>query len=57
MIHPETFGKGFAPGGLEAAMGPINLTTAIEQSINYYFYETAYRMYIKQGKEKVILRL
>jgi len=45
-IHPETFGKGFAPGGIEAAMGRIGLTTAIAQSINYYFYETAYLMYI-----------
>jgi len=34
-IHPETFGTGFNPSGLEAAMGPINLTTAIGQSINY----------------------
>lgn len=48
--HPETFGKSFAPGGLEAAMGPINLETAIQKSINYYFYETAYRMYKKDYK-------
>ncbi|MCE5222164.1 MAG: penicillin-binding protein [Clostridium sp.] len=55
-IHPETFGTGFNPSGLEAAMGPINLTTAIGQSINYYFYETAYRMYIQkleQGESKI----
>jgi len=55
-IHPETFGTGFNPSGLEAAMGPINLTTAIGQSINYYFYETAYRMYmqkLEQGESKI----
>ena len=37
-------------------MGPINLTTAIEESINYYFYETAYRMYmqkLEQGESKI----
>jgi penicillin-binding protein 2 len=37
-------------------MGPINLTTAIGQSINYYFYETAYRMYMQkldQGESKI----
>lgn len=43
--HPETFGTGFNPSGLGSAHGPTNLTQAIEQSINYYFYETAYRMY------------
>lgn len=47
--HPETFGKSFAPGGLGSAHGPTNLTTAIEQSINYYFYEIAYRMYKQDG--------
>ena len=47
--HPETFGKSFAPGGLEAANGPTTLPIAIQQSINYYFYETSYRMY-KQVK-------
>ena len=55
-IHPETFGTSFNPSGLEAAMGPINLTTAIGQSINYYFYETAYRMYMQkldQGESKI----
>lgn len=47
--HPETFGKGFNPAGLGVAHGPTTLTTAIEQSINYYFYETAYRMYKQEG--------
>ena len=48
--HPETFGKSFNPSGLEAAQGPVNLETAIQKSINYYFYETAYRMYKKDYK-------
>ncbi len=52
--HPETFGKGFAPAGIEYntqgfAYGPIGLTKAIQSSINYYFYETAYRMYKLNG--------
>jgi penicillin-binding protein 2 len=48
-IHPETFGKAFVAAGLEAANGPTNLQSAIEKSINFYFYETAYRMYMQQG--------
>ncbi|EKQ55096.1 MULTISPECIES: penicillin-binding transpeptidase domain-containing protein [unclassified Clostridium] len=47
--HPEVFGKDFAPGGIEAASGATTLTRAIAESINYYFYETAYRMYMQQG--------
>lgn len=47
--HPEVFGKGFKPGGLEGANGPTTLTSALEKSINFYFYETAYRMYMKAG--------
>ena len=47
--HPEVFGKEFGPKGLEAAKGNINLTTAIAESINYYFYETAYRLYMQAG--------
>ncbi|OOM73715.1 penicillin-binding transpeptidase domain-containing protein [Clostridium sp. BL-8] len=48
-IHPEIFGKAFGPGGLDAPQGNINLTTAIAKSINFYFYETATRMYIQAG--------
>lgn len=48
-IHPEIFGKAFAPKGLEAAQGNISLTAAIAKSINFYFYETATRMYIQAG--------
>lgn len=47
--HPEIFGKDYNPGGLEAANGPTNLTQAIAKSINYYFYETATRMFIQAG--------
>lgn len=56
-IHPETFGTGFAPGSdIEGASGLTSLTKAIQQSVNFYFYETAYRMYIQkldQGKSKI----
>ncbi|AQS08540.1 penicillin-binding protein 2B [Clostridium saccharobutylicum] len=48
-IHPETFGKGFHPKGLEGPQGPITVQTAIEKSINFYFYETAYLMYKQNG--------
>ena len=47
--HPDIFGKAFSPKGLEAAQGPIGLTKALAQSINFYFYETATRMYIDAG--------
>ena len=47
--HPETFGKGFNPGGLGTANGPTSLVTALQRSINYYFYEIAYRMYKLNG--------
>mgnify|MGYP001350180042 CR=1 FL=1 len=50
--HPETFGKDFNPKGIEAATGPTTLTRAIQESVNYYFYETAYRMY-KQGGSNI----
>ncbi|AGX41628.1 penicillin-binding transpeptidase domain-containing protein [Clostridium saccharobutylicum] len=48
-IHPETFGKNFHPSGLDAPQGPITLQTALEKSINFYFYETAYLMYKQNG--------
>jgi penicillin-binding protein 2 len=47
--HPEIFGKDFAPKGLEAATGPTTLTRAIAESINYYFYETGYKLYMQAG--------
>ena len=52
--HPETFGAAFNPSSIEYrqyhyALGPVSLTKAIAESVNYYFYEIAYRMYIKEG--------
>ena len=56
-IHPETFGKSFAPGSdLEGASGLTSLTKAIQESVNFYFYETAYKMYMQnlnQGESKI----
>ena len=56
-IHPETFGKSFAPGSdLEGASGLTSLTRAIQESVNFYFYETAYKMYMQnlnQGESKI----
>jgi len=56
-IHPETFGKSFAPGSdIEGASGLTTLTRAIQESVNYYFYETSYRMYMQnlnQGESKI----
>lgn len=52
--HPDTFGTGFAPeclvytnGG--GTHGTIDVTQALEVSCNYYFYETAYRLYKLNG--------
>lgn len=49
--HPETFGKDFRPSSIEfkngIILGPVNLTKAIAESVNYYFYEVAYRMYMQ----------
>lgn len=50
--HPEVFGKEFAPKGLEAANGPTSLTEAIAKSINYYFYDTAYKLLMQNGWDK-----
>lgn len=47
--HPEIFGTSFHAGGLDAPQGLISLSTAIQKSINYYFYDTATRMFIRQG--------
>lgn len=51
--HPEIFGKGYHPYiGDGGANGPTNLKTALEKSINFYFYETATQMYIQAGGSK-----
>ena len=46
--HTETFGSGFAPTCL-GYHGTIGIGSAIEQSCNYYFYETGYRIYKNGG--------
>ncbi|WP_455790704.1 penicillin-binding transpeptidase domain-containing protein [Clostridium butyricum] len=53
-IHPEVFGKGFAPECLQytnygAGHGNLNVTGALEVSCNFFFYETAYRLYMLNG--------
>lgn len=52
--HPETFGSGFAPECLAYTNygyghGSVDVTKALEVSCNYYFYETAYRLYRLNG--------
>ncbi|MGL6187244.1 MAG: peptidoglycan D,D-transpeptidase FtsI family protein [Clostridium chrysemydis] len=53
-IHPETFGKGFAPicwiyENGHGSHGPTDAEKALEVSCNFYMYETAYRLYKKEG--------
>ncbi len=53
-IHPETFGKGFAPECLVYTNygyghGSIDVAKAIQVSCNYFFYETAYRLFKQSG--------
>lgn len=52
--HPEVFGKGFAPECLQytnygAGHGNLNVVGALEVSCNFFFYETAYRLYMLNG--------
>lgn len=52
--HPETFGVGFAPQCLVYSNygyghGSIDVKKALEVSCNYFFYETAYRLYKYNG--------
>lgn len=47
--HPEIYGTSFHAKGLEAPQGLIGLSTAIQKSINYYFYDIATRILIQQG--------
>lgn len=52
--HPETFGKGFAPECLVYTNygyghGAIDIKEAIQVSCNYFFYETAYRLFKQSG--------
>ena len=50
-VHPETFGKSFAPVCwiYPGSHGPTNVEKALEVSCNFFFYETAYRLYMKAG--------
>lgn len=50
-IHPETFGKGFGPVCwiYPGSHGPTNVEKALQVSCNFFFYETAYRLYMKNG--------
>lgn len=52
--HPETFGSAFAPKCLlytnyGYGHGSIDVKKALEVSCNYFFYETAYRLYKYNG--------
>ncbi len=53
-IHPETFGKSFGPvcwiySSTRGGHGPTNVEKALQVSCNFFFYETAYRLYMKDG--------
>ena len=52
--HPEVFGKGFAPECLQytnygVGHGNLDVAGALEVSCNFFFYETAYRLYMLNG--------
>ncbi|SHE66119.1 peptidoglycan D,D-transpeptidase FtsI family protein [Clostridium fallax] len=48
--HPEVFGKTFAPQDNKDHGANIDIRKAIAVSCNHYFYETGYRMYMKNGR-------
>lgn len=50
-IHPETFGTGFGPVCwiYPGSHGPTDVKKALQVSCNFFFYETAYRLYMKDG--------
>lgn len=50
-IHPETFGSGFGPVCwiYPGSHGPTDVEKALQVSCNFFFYETAYRLYMKDG--------
>lgn len=55
-IHPEVFGKEFGPTCLQYSVhgyghGPTDVAKALQVSCNYYFYETAYRLYMQNGAD------
>lgn len=53
-IHPDVFGKSFGPQCLQytnyhVGHGPLDVTGALEVSCNFFFYETAYKLYMLNG--------
>lgn len=53
-IHPDVFGKSFGPQCLlytnhHVGHGPLDVSGALEVSCNFFFYETAYRLYMLNG--------
>ncbi len=53
-IHPDVFGKSFGSQCLQytnyhVGHGPLDVTGALEVSCNFFFYETAYRLYMLNG--------
>lgn len=56
-VHPELFGKAFGPECEVYSLrhethGPTDVTKALQVSCNYFYYETAYRMYMKNSQEQ-----
>ncbi|MDS0528016.1 penicillin-binding transpeptidase domain-containing protein [Clostridium sp. SHJSY1] len=54
-IHPEVYGDSFGPKCYEFSLGQqahgnIDVTRALEESCNFYFYDVAYRLYNKGGQ-------
>lgn len=52
--HPEVFGSGFAPECMiystsRGTHGAVDLRKALEVSCNYYYYDVAYRLFMKNG--------
>lgn len=50
-IHPETFGGSFGPVCwiYPGSHGYTDVEKALQVSCNFFFYETAYRLYMKDG--------
>ena len=53
-VHPETFGSSFKPECLlytnrHYGHGNLDVAGALEVSCNFYFYETAYRLFMLNG--------
>lgn len=49
-IHPDELGEGYAPTNFnKIPNGPTDVKRALEKSSNFYFFETAFRMYVSNG--------